>query len=123
VKIRAGRALEVKMYRGPLAVLEIPHRAHGSMDFWQKWSFPLDSIRRTDELSWQPVHKVRRMTFFPFEAEPLSIAGGKPEHGVGCSVELTEITMLGRNWWTLGFEAIGATDELRRKVESTASTY
>src|SRR5215468_8919613 len=120
VKIRAGRALDVKMYRGPLAVLQIPHRARGPMEFWQKWSFPLDSIRRTGESSWQPVHKVRRMTLFSFEAGPLSIAGGRPEHGVGCSVELTEVTMLGRNWWTLGFEAIGPSDKLRGLIESTA---
>lgn len=29
--------------------------------------------------------------------------------------------MLGRNWWTLGFEAIGATDNLRGMLESTAA--
>jgi hypothetical protein len=120
VKIRAGRALDVKMYRGPLAVLQIPDRAQGRMEFWQKWSFPLDSIRRTDESSWQPVHKVRRLAFFSFEAGPSSIAGRRPDHGVGCSVELTEVTMLGRDWWTLGFEAIGPTNKLRGVIESTA---
>jgi len=120
VKIRAGRALEVKMHRGPLAVLQIPHRAHGLMEFWQKWAFPLGSIRRTDESSWWPVHKVRRMTYFSFEAGPPPIAVGHPKDGAGCSVELTEVTMLGRNWWTLGFEAFGATDKLRGMVESTA---
>jgi hypothetical protein len=121
VKIRAGRALEVKMYGGPLAVLQVPGRARGIMEFWQKWSFPLRSIGQTDESSWRPVHKVRRMTFFSFQAAPLSITVGKPEGGVGCAVELTEVTMLGRNWWTLGFEAIGATDNLRGMVESTAA--
>lgn len=121
VKIRAGRALEVKMYRGPLAVLQVPSRAQGRMEFWQKWSFPLGSIGQGDESSWRPVHKVRRLTFFSFEAGPLPMAAGNPESGVGCAVELTEVTMLGRNWWTLGFEAIGATDKVRGMVESTAA--
>ena len=41
VKIRAGGALEVKMYHGSPGILEVAGRARGRMESWQKWSFPL----------------------------------------------------------------------------------
>ncbi|HEY7048948.1 MAG TPA: hypothetical protein VH373_17120 [Jatrophihabitantaceae bacterium] len=122
VKLRAGRALEVKMYRGLLGILEIPGHARGLMEFWQKWSFPLGELRYTDESSsWQPIHKVRRLTFFSGPSEHLVVGVDPPAGGAGCAVELTEVTMLGRNWWTLGFEANGPEESLRETVESTAT--
>ena len=39
VKVRGGRALEVKAYRGSPGILQAG-RARGRMQFWQKWSFP-----------------------------------------------------------------------------------
>jgi hypothetical protein len=41
VKVRRGRALEVKAYRGSPGILEVAGRARGRMESWQKWSFPL----------------------------------------------------------------------------------
>jgi len=48
VKVRGGSALEVKVYRGSPGILEVPGRARGRMQSWQKWSFPfsLDSRGR-----------------------------------------------------------------------------
>ena len=121
VKIRAGRALEVKVYRGLLDVLDMPGCARGLMELWQKWSFPLGATRHADESSsWQPVHKVRRIAYFSVEDGQLT-GCVEPPSGLGCAVELTEVTMFGRNWWTLGFEANGPTDALRDIVESTAA--
>ena len=40
VKVRGGRALEVKAYRGSAGILEVAGRARGRMESWQKWSFP-----------------------------------------------------------------------------------
>ena len=121
VKIRAGRALEVKVYRGLLDVLDIPGRARGLMELWQKWSFPLGAPSHADEsASWQPVHKVRRIAYFAVENRRLTGRVNPPD-GLGCAVELTEVTMLGRNWWTLGFETSGPTDTVRDVVELTAA--
>ena len=39
VKVRAGRALEVKAFRGSAGILDFPGRARGLMQYWQKWSF------------------------------------------------------------------------------------
>ena len=44
VKIRGGRALEVKAYRGSPGILEVAGRARGRMESWQKWSFPFDPL-------------------------------------------------------------------------------
>lgn len=122
VKIRAGGALEVKVYRGLLGVLDVPDRAHGLMEYWQKWSFPMGSTQYADESSsWLPVHKLRRMTYFSAQAGRLSADAQPPASGAGCAVELTELTMRGKSWWTLGFEANGPTETLQTLVESTAA--
>ena len=45
VKVRAGGALEVKAYRGSPGTLQVPGRARGRMQAWQKWSFPCSPPR------------------------------------------------------------------------------
>ena len=44
VKIRGGVALEVKVYRGSPGILDLPGRARGRMQSWQKWSFPFSPL-------------------------------------------------------------------------------
>ena len=39
VKLRAAEALEVKAYSGSPGILEMPDRARGRLESWQKWSF------------------------------------------------------------------------------------
>jgi hypothetical protein len=109
VKIRGGGALEVKAYRGSAGILEVAGRARGRLESWQKWSFPFrpPSADSGGRPGWTPVRKRRRISRF-------SSAGGSamaPAPGMGgqlgCVVELTEFGALGRDWWTLGFEATG----------------
>ncbi len=109
VKIRGGRAFEVKLYRGSPGALDVAGRAHGRMESWQKWSFPVDrpGPGTAAPASWLPVRKRRRIIRFP-------PAGGRGQAGLpepgdrrGCGVELTEIGMGGKDWWSLGFEAAG----------------
>jgi len=45
VKIRAGEALQVKVYRGSRGILQVPGRARGRLEAWQKWSFPCARVR------------------------------------------------------------------------------
>jgi len=44
VKVRAGGALEVKVYGGSPGILDVPGRARGRIQSWQKWSFPFSPI-------------------------------------------------------------------------------
>src|SRR6266568_1153671 len=45
VKVRGGRALEVKAYQGSRGTLDVAGRARGRLEAWQKWSFPITALR------------------------------------------------------------------------------
>src|SRR4249920_3091178 len=66
VKVRGGGALEVKVYRGSPGILEVPGRARGRLESWQKWSFPCGplSLDSVDPPGWRPVSKRRRISRF-----------------------------------------------------------
>jgi hypothetical protein len=124
VKVRGGRALEVKMYRGSPGLLEVAGRARGRLESWQKWSFPHGpaSPGSGDSAGWRLVSKRRRISFFPQATEM-----GVPQLGeqlgeqLGCAVELTAVDLGGEPWWTLCFEATGPADALRRELDTAAA--
>jgi hypothetical protein len=123
VKIRGGRALEVKMYRGGRGVLTVPGQVRGFLEAWQRWSFPVAVLGRDvhDSTTWRPVRKVRRITLFAASEARLSARVPAAGRDVGCAVELTEVTAQDGTWWTLGLEATGPPDELPALVEATAT--
>jgi hypothetical protein len=121
VKIRGGRALEVKMYRGRRGALTGPGNVRGFLEAWQRWSFPVAVLSQDlDSTTWRPVRKARRITFFVPNEERLSAQIQAAGRGPGCAVELTEMTVQDQTWWTLGFEANGPPDQLTGLVEATA---
>jgi hypothetical protein len=121
VKIRAGRALDVKVHQGSAGTLDVAGRARSRMESWQKWSFPVGPLSHegTDPPGWRQVAKQRRISRF-------SLGGGIVAGGPGtarepaCAVELTAIRVGGEAWWSLGFEATGPDDLLRNVLEATA---
>ena len=123
VKIRGGRALEVKAYRGSPGTLEVAGRARGRMESWQKWSFPFSPPRQDsgDPVGWRPVAKRRRISRFSLASGPVTAPVPGPGQEPRCEVELTEVRTAGQDWWTLGFEATGPADLLRSELEATAA--
>ena len=123
VKIRGGRALEVKGYRGSPGMLEVAGRARGRLESWQKWSFPLSPPRqdRAGPAGWQPVRKRRRISRFSLADGQIAACAPGLSGEPYCEVELTEIRARGRDWWTLGFEATGPATLLRSALEATAA--
>jgi hypothetical protein len=123
VKVRGGRALEVKVYRGSPGLLEVAGRARGRLECWQKWSFPHGPPGQdsNDPAGWQLVSKSRRISRFSLAGGPararVAGLGQKP----GCTVELTEVHTRGGAWWTLGFEATGPANTLRSELEAAAT--
>jgi hypothetical protein len=123
VKVRGGRALEVKVYRGSPGMLEVAGRACGRLESWQKWSFPFSPLSpgSGETVGWRPVRKRRRISRFS------SASGQIVAHfpGLGeqprCEVELTEVRTGSKNWWTLGFEATGPADLIRSELQATAA--
>lgn len=123
VKVRAGRALEVKAYRGSPGALDLAGRAQGRMQFWQKWSFPfgLPGQDIGHPAGWRPVYKRRRVSWFSLTGERIEAGSRRLAPEPGCAVELTEICSNGKAWWSLGFEALGPADLLRGELEATAA--
>jgi hypothetical protein len=121
VKLRQGRALEVKVYLGSPGTLEVTGRARGRLESWEKWSFPCEVPSRgeADLPGWRPLRKlIRRFSLASGQRRaPVPGPGGRP----GCEVELTEVRLGGQAWWTLGFEATGPPPLLRAELEATAA--
>jgi hypothetical protein len=122
VKIRGGRALEVKMYHGSPGVLEVAGRARGRLESWQKWSFPVSAADQDSgsPLGWRPVGKSRRMAHFSLAGGQIVARPSELDQEPQCDVELTEVSTSGQEWWTLGFEASGPSDLLESTLEATA---
>ena len=123
VKVRGGSALEVKVYRGSAGNLEVPGRARGRIQSWQKWSFPVSPLRRDsgDPAGWQPVRKRRRISRFALASRPIEAPAPGLDGEPRCAVELTEVCTHGQDWWTLGFEATGPADLLGSELHATAA--
>ena len=122
VKVRGGLALEVKAYRGSPGILDLPGRARGRMESWQKWSFPIAPLRpdNGERPGWRPVRKRRRISRFS-PASPVATQAPALGQEPWCAVELTEVRTSGQDWWTLGFEATGPDDLLRGALQATAA--
>ena len=123
VKMRQGRALEVKAYRGSPGLLEVAGRARGRLESWQKWSFPHGParLRRDGSAGWRPVTKRRRIGRFSLAGGLAKASDRRSREGPGCAVELTDVHAGGEAWWTLGFEATGPPDVLLSELEAATA--
>lgn len=129
VKIRAGRLLEVKAYEGSLGILDAAGRARGRIESWRKWSFPFGALGpgNAGPPSWAVVQKRRWISQFLRRGGRLTpeilLPVDRPKQASEsvCAVELTEVRSGGKTWWSLGFEATGPVDLLRRTLQDTAA--
>ena len=122
VKVRGGRALEVKAFLGSPGILDLPGRARGRLQYWQKWSFPFRShspdVGEAD--AWGRVGKQRRIIRFSLAGGRVACAGESADEAQ-CAVELTELRMQHRDWWSIGLEATGPAGLLRAALEAAAA--
>ena len=123
VKVRGGGALEVNVYRGSPGILQVPGRARGRLESWQKWSFPFSPSRPdgAGPPGWTPVRKRRRISRFSLDSGQVVARAPGGDGEPRCEVELTEVRTRGQDWWTLGFEATGPASLLRSALEATAA--
>ena len=126
VKVRASRALDVKVFLGSPGILDLPGRARGRMQYWRKWSFPFSppSPENIDPGGWRRVRKQRRVIWFASAGEQTAPARAVPGPGAPrarCAVELTEVRFQHQDWWSLGLEATGPAESLRHGLEATAA--
>jgi len=123
VKVRGGGALEVKAYRGSPGILEVPGRARGRLESWQKWSFPFSPSRQDSGAAagWRQVRKRRRISRFSLASGPVVAPATGLSQQPRCEVELTEVHTGGQHWWTLGFEATGPVGLQRSTLGAAAA--
>jgi hypothetical protein len=123
VKVRSGRALEVKAYHGSPGILTVAGRARGRLESWQKWSFPFGPLDPGSGAppGWRLLRKRRRISRFSSASGPIVAPTAALDQQPQCEVELTEVHTSGQDWWTLGFEATGPADLLRSELEATAA--
>ena len=64
VKVRGGRAVEVKVYHGGAGMLEVPGCARGCLQSWQKWSIPVGRLSPdgAELAGWTVIRKRRRIS-------------------------------------------------------------
>ena len=123
VKIRAGRALEVKMYHGCPGILDAAGRARGRLESWRKWSFPFGPLGPygAGPPVWTVVHKTRRISRFRLASGRIISGVPGPATESACAVELTDVRSGSETWWSLGFEATGSPDLLHSTLQGTAA--
>jgi len=131
VKIRAGQALDVKMFLGSPGILDLPGRARGRLQYWRKWSFPFSplGLATSDPGGWRRVRKQRQVICFSPAGQRIARAPAVPAQAglqARCAVELTELRvpyqdLQHQEWWSLGLEATGPAESLRHGLEATAA--
>jgi hypothetical protein len=123
VKIRADSALEVKVFGGSPGILDLPGRARGRMQHWQKWSFPFRPLSLNGRApdGWKRVRKQRRIGQFSLTGGRITARAAGPADDARCAVELTEVRVHDQDWWSLGLEATGRAELLRAGLEATAA--
>lgn len=126
VKVRGGRALEVKMFLGSPGILDLQGRARGRMQYWQKWSFPFRSLSQdaSEADGWRRVRKQRRIIRFALTGgriTPAEAAARELVDEARCAAELTELRTHHGDSWSIGLEATGPAGLLRAGLEATAA--
>jgi len=109
IKLRQGR-LEVKWRQAELGIVRLGEQVEGKLEKWGKWlcedptaeSFKLEAV--VGQKSWVSVMKVRSQRLYD-----------------SCSVELTQLSIKGNDWWSLGFETVGAEANQMEKLQTIAS--
>lgn len=123
VKIKGGIQLDLKALRGSPGELLMPAGIRGRLERWEKWTFPLreGAIPPADAAAWLALEKVRHRRSFRVLGERVEERPVSEAELPGCTLELTEVTVDGERWWTLGLEACGEPNGLEHALRSTAA--
>lgn len=114
-KIREGRT-EIKLRLGNVETLEFPNGHKGKINRWVKWSLALkekithpDLLFVPDENNFTALSKKRKLiTFEILPNRKIRKPGSGPSPGQGCQVELTDLTVNKKHWFSFGFEVFGS---------------
>ncbi len=122
VKGRTGN-LEVKRLVEVVGEEALHDDVTGRVERWRKWSFPLDdgAILRNGAGDWVAVAKRRQKGTFAVDGEAVTPMPREEQTGQGCSLEIAEVGVGGRVWWSVSFEAFGPESELVEVLRRAAA--
>jgi hypothetical protein len=126
IKVRAGARVEVKTERD-LGLRTFREGVVGRVGQWAKWSFNLDrenpgpaDVTRAPGI-WHTLAKLRRSRGYHIGPGGLvTPAGGTVGDGEGCDLEIVDFVVENQWWWSVGLEADGSEEHLRRNFEAVA---
>lgn len=125
LKLRQGR-LEIKWRKAQLGILRFRDTIEGKAEKWVKWlcedptqeSFQLQDVMGK---SWVSVKKRRFQRRYQFADRLIKAVGVNESINQGCNVELTQLIIIGNQWWSIAFEAFGEDERLMDSLKSVAS--
>ena len=121
IKLREGR-IEIKKRTQREGPTYLGEGAAGVLEHWRKWSFPLAESGITSSIatataSWISVEKERLLRTYGLTSEKRVVPCSSEEApSQGCEMELTDVRVEDRVWWTLAFEAFGKESCLRENL-------
>ncbi|MCA9263206.1 MAG: hypothetical protein KDA60_05135 [Planctomycetales bacterium] len=120
IKFRQGR-LETKLQTDSIGTANLAgNDVQGVLESWTKWSveIPPEDPHPSEDLlratGWVAVRKQRFLRSFELTSAAATEVPSRT--GDGCDFELTILELQGRSYWTVGLEAVGATDNLRAMI-------
>jgi hypothetical protein len=128
IKLRQGR-LEVKWRQAELGVMDLGELVTGKAEKWGKWlcedskgeSFQPAMVLGNP--SWVTVQKVRYSQLFQVLGDfSVQAVATNERLDNGCSVEITNLTVREKAWWSLAFEAFGEDSQMQENLQATASS-
>jgi hypothetical protein len=133
VKLREG-GLEVKQRREGFGQIHFSSSVSGLVERWIKWRFPLDDSSSpaqsivTGDSSWIAVAKLRRLKHYevnetgsaPTMPLPTGAAGRSKDAPLAFHLELAQVWAGKSHWWTVGYEAGNAGENLLELLRAAA---
>jgi len=123
IKLREGR-MEIKLQITSLGTRTLG-LFRGALESWNKWGlefapgeFP--ALQDLECSGWVAVDKQRYLQHFAVVGSQVSEIDTRPVNG--CEFELTRLRVQDEIWWTVGFEAVGAPDQLETNLALVAQT-
>ena len=122
IKLREGR-IEIKQRHQQLGIVRFHERVAGAIEYWRKWSFELGemhgglAVRAAVDSSWIGVSKARGLRRYRLTGERKVVAMSTEAYADrGCDLELTNVRVGEKAWWSLSFEAFGSEPTLRENL-------
>jgi hypothetical protein len=126
IKLRQGR-IEVKQRQRQFGVIRFHQGVAGLVEHWRKWSFPLAETDGTlsnlihPAASWIGVQKSRQLRSYRLTDDQQVVAVSTRAALVqGCDLELTQVGVGERAWWSLALEAFGEESTLYENLLAVA---